>query len=194
MITPGCYLASLDIRDAFYSVPIFYKHKSLLKFSWRGIAYQFEVMLNEYVDAMRIFTKILKPVFANLRERGHSSVIYVDDSLLKGDSYQECLENIVATNKLLEGLGFYVHYGKSVLSPTQRIVFLGFEIDTVNMTVSLTAEKKQKIKDYCNKLLNKTEITIREVAKLLGNIAASFEGVEHGRLYFRNLERDKIDH
>ena len=26
----------------------------------------------------------------------------------------------------------------------------------------------------------------------MGNIAASFEGVEHGRLYFRNLEYDKI--
>ena len=192
MITPGCYLASLDIRDAFYSVPIFYKHKRFLKFSWEGIIYQFEVMPNGYVDAMRVFTKVLKPVFAYLRERGHSSVIYVDDSLLKGDSYQECLENIEMTKQLLEDLGFYVHYDKSVLTPTQKIVFLGFEIDTVNMTVSLTAEKKQKIKEYCIKLLSKSTVSIREVAKLLGNIAASFEGVEHGRLYFRNLEHDKI--
>lgn len=192
MITPGCYLASLDIRDAFYSVPIFDKHKRFLKFSWKGIVYQFEVMPNGYVDAMRVFTKVLKPVFAYLRERGHSSVIYVDDSLLKGDSYQECLENIEITKQLLEDLGFYVHYDKSVLIPTRKIVFLGFDIDTVNMTVSLTVEKKQKIKDYCIKLLTKSTVSIREVAKLLGNIAASFEGVEHGRLFFRNLEHDKI--
>ncbi|XP_066923425.1 uncharacterized protein [Clytia hemisphaerica] len=177
MITTGCYLASLDIRDAFYSVPIFYKHvhKKLLKFSFKGKAYRFEVIPNGYVDdAMRVFTKILKPVFAHLKERGHSSVIYVDHSLLKGDSYEECLESIEATRLLLESLGFYVHYDKSILTPTRTIVFLGFEIDTVSLTVSLTTEKKQNIKDYCNKLLDRTHISIR--LKILGNIAASFEG------------------
>ena len=46
------------------------------------------------MDAMRVFTKLLKPVFATLREQGYESVIYVDDSLLQGDTYQECLDNI----------------------------------------------------------------------------------------------------
>ena len=32
MITPGCFLASLDIRDAFYSIPIHIEHRKFLKF------------------------------------------------------------------------------------------------------------------------------------------------------------------
>ena len=77
-MTPNCYLASLDIKDAFYTVPIYEQHKKYLEFLNIGIAYQIEVMPNGYLHAMRVFTKILKPPFSCLREQGHSSVIYVD--------------------------------------------------------------------------------------------------------------------
>ena len=43
-------------------------------------------MLNGYSDVMRVFTKILKPVYANLRQKGNSSVVCVDDSYLQGDT------------------------------------------------------------------------------------------------------------
>jgi len=121
MITPGCYLASLDIKDAFYSIPIHREHKRYLKFTWQGTFYQFEVMPNGYIDAMRIFTKILKPAFSYLRELGHSSVIYVDDSLLHGYSYQQCLENVKITERILDSLGFSIHIDKSVKVPTNLL-------------------------------------------------------------------------
>ena len=142
MITPNGYLASLDIKDAFYAVPIYEQHKKYSKFLNTGITYQFEVMPNGYLDARRVFTKILKPLFSCLRESDHSSVIYVDDSLLAGDTYKD-----LYTKLLLEGLGFHIHPKKSVFLPTEVITFLGFEINTVNMTISLTNAKKNKIKD-----------------------------------------------
>ena len=55
MITPNCYLASLDIKNAFYTVPIFEQHKKYLKFLNSGIPYQFEVMPNGYLDAMSVY-------------------------------------------------------------------------------------------------------------------------------------------
>ena len=125
-------MASIDIKDAFYSVPINEGHRKYLKFSWDGNIFQFCAMPNGYCDAMRVFTKILKPVFATLREEGHESVIYVDDSLLQGDTFQECLDNIMATLGMLQSLGFVIHPEKSVLYPTQTIIFLGFIINTVD--------------------------------------------------------------
>ena len=110
-------------------------------------------MPNGYLNAMRVFTKILKPLFSCLREQAHSSVIYVDDSLLAGDTYKDCLDNIHDTNLLLEGLGFQIHPKKYVFLPTQVITFLGFEINTANMIISLTNAKKNKIKIYVLMLL-----------------------------------------
>ena len=50
------------------------------------------------------------------------------------------------------------------------------------MTITLTSEKKQKIKRKVEELLTKSS-TIREVSSLLGSIVASFEAVPNGRLY-----------
>ena len=35
-------------------------------------------------------------------------------------------------------------------------------------------------------------LTIRELAKLIGNLVASMEAVPYGRLFYRQLEREKI--
>ena len=188
MVRRGHFLASIDIKDAFYSVPINEDHKKYLKFAWNGKLFQFCAMPNGYCDAMRIFTKILKPVFATLREQGHESVIYVDDSLLQGETFQECLDNIMATLECLESLGFVIHPDKSIFIPTQEIIFLGFIINTRDMTVRLTVEKKEKIIGLGIGLLKTKNFTIRMISSFIGNLTASFEAVPEGRLYYRHLE------
>ena len=79
-----------------------------------------------------------------MRSLGHNSVVYVDNLYLQGETYQACLDNNSDTVKLLRELGFVIHTEKSVLTPSQTIVFLGFTISSKNMTLSLTDEKKNK--------------------------------------------------
>ena len=109
MIKPNMHLASLDIKAAFYTVPIYEPHRKYLKFMWLNKVSQFIVIPNGYVDAMRVFSKILKPPFCWLREHGFASVVYVDDTLLAGETYQECCDNIYATMSLLQNLGLTIH-------------------------------------------------------------------------------------
>ena len=77
-----------------------------------------------------------KKPFGHLRSQGHNSVVYVDDSYLQGDTYQSCFANILDTIKLLRELGFGIHPNKSVLTPSQTIVLLGFVISSEHMTVT----------------------------------------------------------
>ena len=49
-------------------------------------------MPNRYSDAMRVFTKMLKPPFATLQKQNFISVIFVDDSYLQGNTRGEYLE------------------------------------------------------------------------------------------------------
>ena len=53
-------------------------------FEWTRKFCKFVGIPNVYSDAMRIFTKILKPVFGHLRQEDHLSVIFVNDSYLHG--------------------------------------------------------------------------------------------------------------
>ena len=75
----------------------------------------------------RKFTKLMKPVYCTLREAGHLSVGYIDDSYLQGNDHYQCIENIKATVTLFNTLGLVTHPDKSVLEPTQQITFLGFQ-------------------------------------------------------------------
>ena len=102
-------------------------------------------MPNGYGPAQRPFTKIMKQPFRYLRSLGHFSVIYVDDSFLLGETFSECHRNVYVTVKLLEMLGFTIHPGKSVLIPSQILVFLGFIISSLDKSVTVSQDKRDRI-------------------------------------------------
>ena len=139
MMIRGCFMASIDIKDAYYCVPVSKKHH--LKFQWKGRLYQFTCYPNGLACCPRKFTKLLKPVYCTLRQAGHLSVGYIDDSYLQGATYDTCLANIKDTVALFTKLGLLIHPDKSVLHPTQQIVFLRFQLNSVNMSISRTTEK-----------------------------------------------------
>ena len=126
-----------------------------------------------------------------LRRQGSLSVVYLDDSYLQGDSYSGCLRNITATTGLLTALGFKINHEKSVLTPTQTIKFLGFLLDSVQMVISLTAERKVRILAVCKSLLGNNLLKICDVASGIGSLVAALPGVSHGALHYRVLERAK---
>ena len=41
LVTPGCWMASLDLKDAYYSVKIHPKYQKFLKFKFEGQLYQY---------------------------------------------------------------------------------------------------------------------------------------------------------
>ena len=79
LMTPNCYMASVDLRDAYYSVPIHIDDQKYLRFYWKGRLSKFTCLPNGLACAPRLFTKILKPVYAMLRQRGHLNVGYIDE-------------------------------------------------------------------------------------------------------------------
>lgn len=126
------------------------------------------IILNELAFSPRKFIKLLKPVYSQRIQLGHLSAIHIDDSYLQGDDFTDCEKNVIDTIKLFDLLGFTLHPKKSSLIPKQRITFMGFIIDSVEMKVYLTPEKIEKLKDVYQKLLDSPKPSIREVASVLG--------------------------
>ena len=91
MMTQGCYMCSVDLKSAYYSVAIVRSDQKYLKFSWRGKLYQFTCFPNGLAFCPRKFTKLLKPVYSTLRNLGHLSVAYIDDSYLQADIPMNCV-------------------------------------------------------------------------------------------------------
>lgn len=86
-------------------------------------------MLSGYGPAIRTFTKLLKGLFSTLRKQEFSSIAFVDDMFLQGDTYIECQQNVFETVNLLRSYGFTIHPEKSIFEPTLGLTFLGFAIN-----------------------------------------------------------------
>ena len=183
----------MDLKDAYYSVKVSSKFQKYLKFFHEGKLYKFTAWPNGLSPCPRKFTKILKPPFANLRLLGHIIRGYLDDSFLQGKTYDACVKNTIDTIIMLDKLGFVIHPDKSAFLPKQIIVFLGFTVNSVDMTVTLTDEKILKIETLILQVLNSEKVTIREVARVIGYFISSLPAVRYGALYYRVLEKDKVE-
>ena len=192
LIEDNVFMASLDLQDAYYSVPIAEQYQKFLKFKWNGKLYQYLALPMGLASAPRIFTKIMKPIFSYLRQQGFISSGYIDDIFLMGETYQQCLMNVENTLKILFELGFVINTKKSVLQPQQQLSHLGFDFNSETMIIKLPREKSDMIKEYATLVLSKNVMSIRMVAKLVGLFISAIPAVENGALYYRNIEREKI--
>lgn len=192
LITQGCYMASIDLKDAYYSVPIAPQYRRYLKFTFENKFYCFTCLPNGLSPAPRIFTKLLKPIFSSLRKVGHVSTVYIDDTLLIGKTRTECEANVQATVSTLRETGFTVHPVKSVFIPETQIQYIGFIIDSMTMKLTLPNEKMLRIRENCKNLLATENPTILQVAEVVGQLVAALPAVTMGQMRYRTIDNCKI--
>lgn len=133
LMTPGCCMASLDLADAFYAIPIAQTDRKYLRFRWEGQLYQYTCLPNGLAQAPRNFTKILKPIFGALAEQGHTCFGYIDDTFIIGDNQEKCARAVEALRALFVKLGFMIRGEKSIFLPTREITFLGYNLYSVTI-------------------------------------------------------------
>lgn len=136
-------------------------------------------------------TKLTKPVANWLRNKGLTSVVYLDDWLCFGSSREDCAENVRLTRQCLESLGFLINEEKSKLTSSTRCQFLGFILDSKQMTLELTEQKREVILSLTRKYKNLEYCKIREFAQFVGNITGACPAVQYGWLYSKGFERQK---
>ena len=170
LLKPGHFMTKLDLKDAYLSVAVHPDCQKYLRFVWKNQAFQFRALPFGLNIAPRVFTRLLKPVTAFLRKRGARIVIYLDDILIIGSKIEETRRFTEMAMSLLESLGFIINKEKSILKPTQVLTFLGFTINSVNMTLNLPHDKVTAIQ---RQLLTLSSVTLRAIAQILGTLEAA---------------------
>ena len=185
------YLVKMDLKDAYFTVPVWKNHQKFLRFVWKETMYEFACLPFGLSSAPRVFTKLMKPVVAQLRKQGIRLIIYLDDILIMAETETLAKQYAQTTCNLLETLGFVINFQKSILVPSKEMEFLGFLIDSRTMTLALPREKIRKVKKECQHLLDLQVVTVRELAKVLGHLTSTIQAVFPAPLHFRHLQEDK---
>lgn len=63
LIQKNDFFTSIDLKDAYFSIPVHPSFQKYLKFSWQGQLYKFVCICFGLASAPRVFTKVLKPIF-----------------------------------------------------------------------------------------------------------------------------------
>ena len=192
LVFPGCYFAKVDLKHAYYSVPIRPEDRDWLRFRWHGLDLRFTCLPQGYTASPRYFTKLLVPVFALFRKLGLLTICYIDDALFIASSFSELQEQVAFAMEFLVLLGFTINRQKSEVVPVQEIEFLGFLLNSSSMSVMVTSKKQAKIKSLGRQLLGKRGLSVRELASFIGNVVAAGPGVPLAPLHYRYLEIVRI--
>ena len=70
----GCLMASVDLKDAYYSVPLANEQRKFTKFIWNGELFQYICLVLGLTCSARKFTKLMKPVFLYVFKYGFINV------------------------------------------------------------------------------------------------------------------------
>jgi hypothetical protein len=186
------WMVKLDLKDAYFCVPMTAKHKKFLRFKWNNNLYEFQCLPFGLASAPRDFTKLMKPVVGLLRRIGIKMIIYLDDLLLMNKCPHTLMRDAKTTIILLENLGFVINKEKSHTTPTQDLEFLGMTLNSKTMTMRLSEQKTSKIYNQCGDLMNKDTVSVRDLSAMIGTLSATSLAILPAKLYYRELQRLKI--
>lgn len=192
LTTKTCFYTSIDLKDAYFLLPIHHEYRKYLRFQFETTIYEFNCLPFGLNIGPYIFTKIMKPVVKQLRIENIMCIIYLNDLLIIANNEHECKLHYLKCRRLLETLGFLINDEKSISKPTQCIKFLGFQFDSVEMTNSLPWDKQQKVLKNISKWKNKKYCTIRKFSKLIGTLISSCPAVQYGYLHAKEMKHEKF--
>ena len=91
-VREGDWMTSIDLKDAYFQVPIHLDSRKFLRFTWRDQSFQFRVLCFGLSTAPQVFTRMMAPVSAAFHRQGFRLLRYLDDWLLLASSKQEALQ------------------------------------------------------------------------------------------------------
>ena len=193
MVSPGDFLAKVDLKSAYRSVKV-----SPEEYDKLGIHWWFEGAVDPcfMVDSRLpfgharspfIFNELSQAVCRIMKVWGYELVMgYLDDFLIAHRSFEGCKQALNFLIFILRRLGFSIAYPK-VEGPVQRITFLGFCIDTIEMTVALTRARVEELNELLSETLLHGKVSKRKLQSIIGKLNYCTQVVYGGRFFLRRL-------
>ena len=193
-VREGDFLASLDLKDAYFQIPIHGSSRKLLRFMSEGTVYQFRALCFGLSTAPQVFTR----VFAAVSEWAHSCGIrrlrYLDDWLVFSSSEKKAKQAVQLLLSLCHTLGIVINEKKSDLVPSQAAKYLGMTIDTGAGKVFPSLARVEKFLSVAERFCAMESPPAQLWQVILGHLASLERLVPHGRLRMRSLQWQLMTH
>ncbi|XP_047205469.1 uncharacterized protein LOC124857922 [Girardinichthys multiradiatus] len=188
-VRQGDWFVSIDLKDAYFHIPIYPPHRKYLRFAFQGEIYEYLVLPFGLSLSPRVFVKCTEAAITPLRERGMRLATYIDDWLIAAQSLEELRTHAEMLTLHLTALGFTINWEKSILTPVQTITFIGLSLNSVEFRARLSAERVKAFQACLALFRRGTQVKFRLCIRLLGLMASALAVITLGRLHMRPFQR-----
>ena len=187
-VQPKDWGTSLDLKDAYFHVPIALAFRKYLRIVVNGKAYQYKALPFGLSTSPLVFSKMLEPLAVHLHSRGIILHRYLDDFLIRSQSRILCQEWTDYTLYLLFFLGWGVSLEKSDLDPSQEFIYIGVLFNTL---LGLMFPPQDRVDNIirAGHLLLETIPHARDWATFIGLISSAERQVPFGRIRIRPIQQ-----
>ncbi|MGL5405358.1 MAG: reverse transcriptase domain-containing protein, partial [Propionibacteriaceae bacterium] len=182
------FMLSVDLKDAYFQIPIHQSSRKYLRFIFDGTVYQFRALCFGLSTAPQVFTRVFTLVSAWAHSNGIRLLRYLDDWLVLASSRSQLLQDRDRLLKFCRDLGIVINYEKSDLEPKQKMKYLGMLIDTVAGQVFPADLRISKFREEAGRFLSRQEQAAQQWQVVIGHLSSLEKLVPHGRLHLRSLQ------
>ena len=181
----GCLMFKIDLSRYFRQIPLDPGDYSLRGYVIDGKIYFDKVLPMGMRSAPYIAQRITNAIAYICRQLEFFILNYVDDFV--GAELQEKIWQAYMTLKdLLEELRVETSKEK-LIPPTTRLEFLGITFDSNTMTMEISQEKIQEIRQELSTWLYRNKAKRKEVESLIGKLQFMAKCVKAGRIFLSRL-------
>ena len=148
------FLASIDLKDAYFQITVHPSSRKLLHFVSNGTVYQFKALCFVLSTAPQVCTRVFAAVSSWAHSRGVRLLRYLDDWLIMSSSEAKIKQHVNQLLALCCSLSIVINKEKSDLSPSRPVEYLGMIIDTVSARAFPTETQIQKFLSLARKFLS----------------------------------------
>jgi len=193
LMTPGCYLAKVDLKSAYRYVAVHPADFEVTGLKWK---FQGDRAPSYLVDkrlpfgakySPGIFHRLTQAVRRMMERKGYGNmIVYLDDFLVVAETKELCMKIQNVLIRLLRSLGFAIAWDK-VEGPSTTLTFLGVELDSVGNELRLPAGKLAEFRDFINETAGLKRITLKRLQMLAGKLNWASSVVRGGRTYLHRI-------
>ncbi len=184
-IQEGDWFVTIDLKDAYFHMQVVQRHGRFLRFAFGGKAYQYKVLPFGLALAPRTFTKCMDAALAPLRLQGIRVLNYLDDWLILAHSRELVSRHRDIVLRHIHSLGLRMNAKKSVLLPSQRTLFLGVHLDSIQMQARLAPARISNFTACLARFKLGRHVSVGSCRRLLGLMAAASPVLPLGLLHMR---------
>ena len=184
-IGQGAVIYKRDLRHAYRQIPVDPGDYRYLGYVWKDLLYFDTVLAMGQRNAALACTRTTKSIMFMHGEAGYFGTSYLDD-LIGVANYSVGSEAYEHLGELLVELGLLENLAKACPPSTVQLV-LGVEIDTVNGTISVPAERMVEIVALVSEWQSKKITKKVDLQSLIGKLQFVTKCVRQSRVFMNRL-------